>query len=177
MAPVIHGIPVIPGGPLPGPNVSPQGIKVLNDAIFTAAEALAMRKPDRRRIILIISDGLAKGNEHSFDETLNQLLDHGIEVFAIGMDQAFLSRRLSMLNSYAEQTGGAACFLNGTHALEECYARATDEARNQYVLGYISSNKPPNQVRIFREIDVKMTRPRLDARYRKGYYQYPGQNP
>jgi VWFA-related protein len=171
--PVINGVPVIPGGPEPGVHVSSQGTKLLHDAIFTAADALATRKADRRRIILIVSDGQTKGDQHSFDEAVNRLLDVGIEVYAVGMDQAFLSRHFSVLSSYAEQTGGGACFLNGARAMEDCYAQSTEEARNQYVLAYISTNKPAGDVRVFREINVEATSRNLKVHHRKGYFQYP----
>jgi hypothetical protein len=89
------------------------------------------------------------------------------------MDIAFLARGLSVLDKYAVETGGDAFYLDSTDSLEKAYFRATDEARNQYVLGYFSSNKPPGSLPIFREIKVMTRNPRFDITHRKGYYQYP----
>src|SRR4029078_13029601 len=73
VGPVINGIPVIPNNPEP-PFVAPPGAKLLHDAIYTAADALAERKPERRRIIVVISDGRANGDEHTFSENMERLL-------------------------------------------------------------------------------------------------------
>jgi VWFA-related protein len=171
--PVINGIPVIPGGPdPPHSRAYAPGAKILHDAIFMAADELGQRTTDRRKIILVVSDGQSRGDEHSFKDSINRLVDFGIEVYAIGMDEAFLSRKFSVLNAYADQSGGAACFLNSQHAMERCYARLTEEARNQYVLGYVSNNEPPAQLPVFREIDVR-GRSGLEMNHKKGYFQYP----
>ena len=170
--PVINGQPVVPP---PTVGVAPQSTpsQVLNDAIFQAASDLAKRERDRRRIVLVISNGTTNGNDHSYDETIGRLLDTGVQVFAVGMDVAFLGRKLSVLGSYASDTGGDACFLNSTAALETCYARSAEQARNQYVLGYVSSNKVNGQLPVFRNIDVKLVRAGYETIHRKGYYQYP----
>ena len=65
--PVINGAPVVPPGQL-GVLVTqpPKKIKVLNDAIFTAATDLAKRERDRRKMVLVISDGQTNGSNHSF---------------------------------------------------------------------------------------------------------------
>ena len=173
IGPVINGVPASGGGPEPGTHAAPPGAKLLHDAIFTAAGSLAQRKVDRRRIILVVSDGQAKGDIHSFQESVNQLLDRGIQIYAVGLDSSFFSRRFSVLNAYAQQTGGDACFLNSQRAMEACYVKSTEEARNQYILGYVSNNKVSGLFRVFRDIDVRVEKPGLETRHRKGYFQYP----
>jgi len=172
--PVINGAPVIPPGQT-GVIVTtpPKNIKVLNDAIFQAASDLARRDRGRRKIVLVISDGSTTGSDHSFDETVRSLLDTGIQVYAIGLEQTFLTRKFSVLNDYAKTTGGDAYFANSVPAIERFYSRAAEQARNQYVLGYMSNNKVTGTVPIFRDIQVKLARDGLEALHRKGYYQYP----
>jgi VWFA-related protein len=182
--------PRVPSGPFvtPGPmingktvapsidantRVEPKYIKVLHDAIFMAATDLGKRPSDRRRIVLVVSDGRASGNEHSYDQAQTRLLENNIQVYSIGMDVAFLARRFSVLDDYSRATGGAAYFLAATDALERAYTRSVEEARNQYVLGYFSTNKAPGPLPIYRQIAVKTRRPGLDVRHRQGYYQYP----
>jgi hypothetical protein len=89
------------------------------------------------------------------------------------MDAAFLGRKLSVLGSYASDTGGDACFLSSTEALETCYARSAEQARNQYVLGYVSSNRVEGNLPVFRNIAVKLTQAGYETLHKKGYYQYP----
>src|SRR5438093_13386131 len=97
--PVINGAPVIPPGQVGVITTAPpKNIKVLNDAIFAAASDLAKRDRERRKIVLVISDGTTTGSDHSFDETVRSLLDTGIQVYAIGLEQTFLTRKSSILN-------------------------------------------------------------------------------
>ena len=91
----------------------------------------------------------------------------------MGMETALLSRRFSVLNDYAKATGGEAFYLDSARALEQSYTRAAEEARNQYVLGYFSTNKAPGPLPVFREITVRLAEGRYDVRHRQGYYQYP----
>jgi VWFA-related protein len=182
--PTVASVPFVTPGPvINGKTIAPsieantriegKDIKVLHDAIFRAATDLGKRPSDRRRIVLVVSDGQASGNDHSYDEALMRLLENNVQVYSVGMDVAFLARRLSVLDDYSKATGGAAYFLTTTDALERSYTRAGEEARNQYVLGYFSTNKATGALPVFREITVKTRRPGLDLRYRQGYYQYP----
>lgn len=172
--PVINGAPVIPPGQI-GVIVTspPEKTKVLNDAIFMAASDLAKRDRERRKIVLVISDGSTTGSNHSFDETMRNLLDTGIQVYAIGLEQTFITRKFSVLADYAKNTGGDAYFANSLQNIEKFYARATEQARNQYVLGYVSNNKLPGPEPVFRDIQIKLARAGFEALHRRGYYQYP----
>jgi len=170
--PVINGWPIAPSIEA-GRRTGIKDTKMLNDAVFMAANDLADRPKDRRRVVIVVSDGRTEGNEHSYEQTLTRLLEADVQVYAIGMDVAFLARKTSVLDDYSKDTGGDAFFLASTDALERAYAHSSEEARNQYVLGYFSSNKTPGPLPIFRQIAVKTTRPGYDVRHRQGYYQYP----
>ena len=86
----------------------PKATKVLNDAIFAAASDLSKRERNRRRIVLVISDGQNSGNDHSYDETTKTLLQTGIQVYAIGLDQPLPFKKFSVLDDYDKATGGDA---------------------------------------------------------------------
>jgi VWFA-related protein len=175
IGPVINGAPVIPPGQT-GVLVTQQQpkIKVLNDALFTAAADLEKRESGRRKIVLIISDGTTSASEHSFEETVNSLLDAGVEVYAITVDQTFLTRKFTALNDYAKSTGGDSFYVGSSiQSIESGYARATEQARNQYVLGYISGNKLAGSQPVFRNIEIKLASADYETLHRRGYYQYP----
>jgi len=172
--PVINGAPVVPPGQV-GVIVTmpPKPTKVLHDAIFTAASDLASRDRTRRRMVLVISDGESTGNTHSFDDTIQSLLEKGVQVYAVGLDQPFPYKTLSVLQDYAKTTGGDTYFASAVQNIETAYATVTEEARNQYVLGYVSSNEVVGQGPVFRDIAVVVSRQNLKTLHRKGYYQYP----
>ena len=173
--PVINGIPVVPPGQV-GVLITQQQpkIKVLNDALFIAASDLSKRERDRRKIVLIVSDGITNGSEHSFEETVNSLVDSGVEVYAVTLDQTVLTRRFTSLNDYAKSTGGDSYYAGSSvQSIEAGYTRAAEQARNQYVIGYISANKAAGSAPVFRNIEVKIAKADYEALHRKGYYQYP----
>jgi VWFA-related protein len=172
--PVINGAPVVPPAQLGVMNtLPPKPSNVLNDAIFAAAADLAKRERNRRKIVLVISDGQNDGNDHSLEETKQTLLETGIQVYSVGVDQPFPYNKTSVLDDYAKTTGGDTYFVNSIQAIERSYAEATEEARNQYILGYVSNNEIAGPGPVFRDIQVKLAGNTLKTLYRKGYYQYP----
>jgi VWFA-related protein len=172
--PTINGAPVVPPGQV-GVIVTspPKSSKVLHDAIFAAASDLGKRERNRRKIVLVISDGDSAGSNHSFDETTRSLLEKDVQVYAIGVDQPFPFKALSVLADYAKATGGDAYFVNSVQNIENSYVTVTEEARNQYVIGYISNNEITGAGPVFRDVAVEVNGRSLKALHRKGYYQYP----
>ena len=170
--PVINGAPVVPPGQVGVINtLPPKASKVLHDAIFTATADLAKRERNRRKIVLIVSDGDTTGSSHSYDETAKSLLETGTQVYAVGLDQPFPFKKVSVLDDYAKTTGGDAFFVGSIQDIEKAYSSSTEEARNQYILGYISNNELVGLGPVFRDIAVAVGS--YKTLHRKGYYQYP----
>jgi VWFA-related protein len=157
---------------------------VLNDAILRAGVDLGHRDPTRRRILFIISDGREKGSTASYDDVKKVLLTNNVTVFAVGTDTAAmpLYEKLSrvrlprqgygnILPKYASATGGEVLAEFTRSAIEHAYSQLTDQARNQYTLGYYS-NAPKNSL-AYRSIDVRVNRPKLRVYARDGYYPAP----
>ena len=71
-----------------------------------------------------------------------------------------------ILHSVSEQTGGRA-FIN-TNDIQGAIRRASDDARMTYVLGYYPTDDRWDGR--FHRLEVKMNRPRLEARHRQGYF-------
>jgi VWFA-related protein len=155
------------------PPRRPPTSRLLHDAVFEAAEALRARPVDRRKIIFIISDGQVSGaNKRSLDKNTELLLQHGIQVYAVAMDFALREGKLGVLDAYAKASGGDVYGGGSTRDLEHAFSKITEQARNQYVLGYISDTRP-GRVGIYREIDVKTGKPDHRVTHRKGYIQLP----
>jgi len=174
--PVINGTPVLPPGQAnPGGVIisPPKSSKVLHDAIFAAAADLSKRERSRRKMVLVISDGDTTGSDHSFDDTKNILLQFGVQVYAVGLDQPFPFKKVSVLDDYAKATGGDVYFVGSIKNIEKSYMTATEEARNQYVISYVSNNELSGPGPVFRDIDVQIASGNLKTLHRKGYYQYP----
>ena len=53
--------------------------------------------------------------------------------------------------------------------MEEAYARAAGDARDQYTLGYYTHAKPG----VFRELEVRVARTGLKVQAKAGFYPLP----
>jgi VWFA-related protein len=178
-----------PGGPFQGPTINnhaPDGspqipestrtifaapTKALDDAVFNAAELLKDRPRNRRKIIFVISDGINGGkkyNTNTYDNTVKELLGHGIAVFAVGVGSAFYDRRFDRLSEYAHATGGDIYYAAKRESMEDLYARVTEEARNEYTLAYIP--RDTNRAKDYHDIEVRVKREGLTILTRNRYY-------
>ena len=172
--PTLNGIPV-------GPGVNQtQPPKTLNthidDAVFGAAQALRSRPRERRRIILLISNGQnAPGNRHNFDRTIESVIAADIIVFGIGQGTSVASRRLgNRVARYANDTGGEVFYPVKSAAFAESLQRISLTARNQYVLGFVSSAQVDKVT--YRKISVEIIGEKgksYKVRNRKGYFAVP----
>jgi hypothetical protein len=70
------------------------------------------------------------------------------------------------MKELADRTGGRAAY--NTNDLGAAVRRAIDDARVTYTIGYYPTDQ--TQDGRFREIKVKVNRPGVDVRYRKGYF-------
>jgi VWFA-related protein len=162
-------VPSAADRPTPAPTS-----RVLHDAIYDAAVALRDRPKDRRKIIFIISDGQVSGrNAHSLEQNIDLLLKNEIQVYGVSAEFALVEGPLSVLNSYARATGGDVYGGGSTNSMETAFSRITEQARNQYVLHYASSNRPGGPMGVFRTIDVRTRLPNQRVTHRKGYIQLP----
>jgi VWFA-related protein len=166
--------PALPAKPTPG-----QVTKLLHDAVYTAASDLKTRAQDRRKVVILITDGrMTGGNLHTVQENRNLLLREEkdpIQVYGIAADdsQPIMKRAFSVLDTYASPTGGDVYFANSVPDLAETFNHIVDQVRSQYVLSYVSNNEVPRRMSVFRTIDVKTTDPKLKVTHRDGYYQLP----
>ncbi len=184
-----HTSALPPGGPFNGPSINghaPDGspsvagstrtifaqpTKALDDAVFGAAEILKGRPRNRRKIIFLISDGVDGGkkyNTNTYDNTVKELLGHGISVFAVGVGSAYFDRKFERLSEYAHATGGDVYYAVKQDSLEELYSRVAEEARNQYTLAYIPQKT--NRAKDYHDVEVRVKREGLTILTRNRYY-------
>jgi hypothetical protein len=147
--------------------------RVLHDAVFTAILDLEKRPNNRRKIVVLISDGQVSGNnEHSETETSTRLLRSGIQFYGVGTDRK-LFEHMTVLNSYAKGSGGAVFDGGKDEAMAASFGQLMDQARDQYILGYVSSNEVTGTRPVLRKIEVKVAKPHLKIAHRLAYLQYP----
>jgi VWFA-related protein len=188
-SPVVNGVPVnSPVVPVVAPS---KEAHVLNDTILAAALDLGKRDRTRRKIILIISDGRESGSKASYSGVLKILLTNGIVVYGIATEGSAIPgynelARLhvpgfgysNILPKYSDATGGWLYTGFSRSAIEDTYACALSDARNQYTLGYVTRVTASTA---YREIEVRVGRPSCETSERPcvsvyskgGYYPVP----
>ena len=167
--PVINGQAVLGGGPAgAGQGPSPgRTRKDIDDAVLSALEVLAGRGSDRRRIILLVTDGSnSSHNEISTVKLMAALRKSDVEVYSIGLDNARLPRGSGLLTRLAAVSGGELFKAVKQNSIEPLYSRITEQARYQYVLGYTSEKTGDAG---FRAIEVRVTKPGVTVIAREGY--------
>ena len=182
-SPTVNNKPFDPR--MPHVNVVPRESAVLNDAILAAAQALARRERSRRKIVFVISDGREEGSEAGYSDVLKVLLTNDVSVYALAVDAAAIPgyRTLgsihiplfgygNILGKYVSATGGESFAEFTRDSIESAYARVTEQARNQYTLGYTTRETAASD---YRSIEVKVHRPSLEVHAKDGYYPLPPQ--
>ena len=152
-------------------GVRAKGMTTLNDAIVDAAKALSAR-PEKRKAIVILSDGLDTYSQASPEKAVESALAIGASIYAVDMSasegSAFRNQQsVAVLKSFAEKSGGRFVATPGGPALRDAFASIADELGHQYTIAY----RPLNQARDgkWRKLDVKTARSDLVVRTRKAY--------
>jgi hypothetical protein len=94
-------------------------------------------------------------------------------VYSVATDFALREGQLGLLAAYAGATGGDVYSGGSTSEMETAFSKITEQARNQYVLGYVSSNEPRGLQSVNRSIQVATRTPGQRVTHRKSYIQYP----
>jgi Ca-activated chloride channel family protein len=141
----------------------------LNDAVLRAADDLAKRE-EKRRAIVVLSDGGENYSRASADKALDHALQTGATIYAVNMSDTGPGRDLvgaSILKNFADKSGGRYISSPGGQELRESFAAIAEELGHQYTIAY----RPLNRARDgrWRAIQVKLDRPEATARTRKGY--------
>jgi len=152
-------------------GIKANGMTVLNDAIVQAASVLAER-PEKRKAILVLSDGLDTYSKATSGKALDSALAVGASIYTVDMSatEGNLSQNqqsASLLKNSAEKSGARFVATPGGPALRDAFAGIAEELGHQYTIAY----RPLNRDRDgrWRNIDVKLSRDDLTARTRKGY--------
>ena len=152
-------------------DLKADGMTVLNDAVFKAAELLAVRK-EKRRAIIVLSDGADTQSKKSQDKALKAATAAGATIYTIDMTspEATLKEKAqnqSALKSFAEKTGGTFVAAPGGNGMRDAFKNIVEELGSQYTLAY--SPRDAKKDGKFHSIEVTVSKPNLTIRTRKGY--------
>lgn len=140
------------------------GTTSLHDAIINAIDEL---QPARgRRALILLSDGDDRYSEATMEQVLARARRADVMVYPVA-----LGRRLPPLfTQIATLTGGRAFHQRNTRQLPQTLRAIAEELRRQYLIGYAPPRSGAADREIWRDIDVRVTKPRVTVRARDGYY-------
>ncbi len=144
------------------------GSTKLYDAIWVSVNEL-LRHEVGRRMLVILSDGADTQSLTRDNEALKIAQEYDVVIYGLGVRSRRFDSDFGKLKKFAEGTGGL--FFNSEvdlQKLREAFRRINRGIKNQYALGYVSTN--PRRDGSFREIKVRMKRSGLNVTHRKGYY-------
>src|ERR1043166_6819117 len=167
----LSGIPTGPGLPA----TPDQGMTSIWDAVaLTSSQVLSKIQDQRRRAIILLTDGLDTSSRLTRNNAINEALAAETVVYAIGIgDSKGEGVNKGAVREIAERTGGRAFFPKKTDDLQSAFAEIEKELRTQYLIAYSSTNKKRDGA--YRKITVEVTSPKLknekfEVRHRPGYF-------
>ena len=141
------------------------------DAVMLGSQALAKRGGERRRVIILVTDG-GETTSHADFETARraalrgEVLLYTILVRAMKSENGRNTAGEHVLQTITETTGGAMFFPDSPQELPIIFDRIDAELRTQYRLAYYPN--PRGAANSYRKIEVKML-PGYTARHRTAY--------
>lgn len=152
-------------------DLKADGMTVLNDAIYKAAQLLS-RRVEMRRAIVVLSDGADTRSGRSSEAALKAAMLANASIYAVDMSAINTGGRdrvqnQGVLKNFAERTGGKFVATPGGIALRDAFKRIVKELGQQYTLVYQPSNTAKDGK--WRSLELRIARPNLTIRTRKGY--------
>ena len=140
-----------------------QGATALYDAMYLGISKLKSGQHPKKALLLI-TDGEDNHSRYSRGDLREIVRESDAQIYVIDLGRA-------LIGDLAEMTGGH-LYRATVNDLEETCEKIALELKNQYVIGYESTNRDKDGK--FRKLRVKVTPPpgmtRLNVRARNGYF-------
>ena len=158
--------------------IKSSGGTALYDALVASADYLTKNAKHSKQVLLVVTDGEDNASSATLEQTIRRIQDlDGPVIYCVGLlfgddtDKRESRHARRVLETLAEQTGGAAYFPKSVNQVDEIAAEVAQDIRTQYTIAYHSTKSP--LLGGYREIHVEAkgkTFGRLSVRTRSGYY-------
>lgn len=148
----------------------------LLDAIYFGLSKMKQAKYERKSII-IVSDGGDNRSRYTVRELLATVQESDVQIYAVGIFDQFAATDEerdgpALLDRICDQTGGRLFRISDMGDMGDIATKIGSELRNQYVLGFRSSDKKHDGR--WRKVKVRLAPPpglpSLSVHFRTGYY-------
>ena len=154
-----------------------KGQTAMYDSVYLGLEKLK-EASNPKKALLLITDGEDNHSRYTFQNVKEFVKEQDVQIYAIGIVDEWNSQLSaghsgrSMVEELAAQTGGNAFFPDSVYELEDICTKIAVELKNQYVIGYHSTNGAKDGK--WRKLRMTVNPPpkvnRLSVRYKQGYY-------
>lgn len=153
-----------------------KGLTPLFDAVYLGLEKMKSSS-NKRKALLLITDGEDNHSRYSFSEVKQFAREQDVQLFAIGIlgpagELTEGQPGRTIIEDLVKAASGEAFFPESAEELEDICSKIALELRNQYVLGYHSTNAASDGR--WRKIHLKVNpakgAAKLSVRSRSGYY-------
>src|SRR3984885_2246410 len=158
--------------------IKSSGGTAIYDALVASADYLAKNAKHPKQVLLVITDGEDNASSATLEQTIRRIQDlDGPVIYCVGLlfgedtDKRESRHARRVLETLAEQTGGAAYFPKSVNQVDEIAAEVAQDIRTQYTISYHSTKSP--LLGGYREIHVEAkgkTFGKLSVRTRTGYF-------
>ncbi len=160
-------------------RIDARGSTALYDAVIGSLDHLKKGKRDKK-VLLIVTDGEDNASTHSLENAIERAQRSDAVIYAVGVfsdddikhDHRAMKKARTALSELASATGGLAFFPETADDTETICTQIARDIRNQYTIGYYSTNTAHDGT--FRAVQVQVAPPRnsgkLTVRTRTGYY-------
>lgn len=158
--------------------IKSSGGTAIYDALVASADYLAKNAKRPKQVLLVVTDGEDNASSATLEQTIRRIQDlDGPVIYCVGLlfgddtDKRESRHARRVLETLAEQTGGAAYFPKSLNQVDEIAAEVAKDIRTQYTISYHSTKSPT--LGGYREVHVEAKAKsfgRLSVRTRSGYY-------
>jgi Ca-activated chloride channel family protein len=143
--------------------VPPQGSTAMYDALYLGITKVKKEGQNTKKALLLITDGEDNHSRYTRGNVREVLRESDVQIYSIDMGRA-------LIEELSDMTGGHS-YRTGPDGLQKVCETIAAELKNQYVLGYVPTNK--TKTGDWRKVKVKVNPPgseRLYIRSKDGYY-------
>ena len=158
--------------------IKSSGGTAIYDALVASADYLSKNAKHPKQVLLVMTDGEDNASRATLEQTIRRIQDlDGPVIYCVGLlfgedtDKRESRHARRVLETLAEQTGGAAYFPKSVNEVDEIAAEVAQDIRTQYTIAYHSTKSPT--LGGYREVHVEAkakSMGRLSVRTRSGYY-------
>jgi Ca-activated chloride channel homolog len=131
-----------------------------------------LEKIEGRKVVLLFTDGADFGSRQGSGQALERAREKEVMIYGIGLETEFFngqsvvrSKPDSILNRFANETGGGFFDLKKDADLNSSFTRIAQELRSQYLLGF----SPAALDGKVHKLEVRIKRPGGKSRSRRSY--------